>query len=150
MAKRLPPEWLRPRWEEKKKETAARVQSAVDQLRRQGRKTTLESIRDAIRASSGVSISANTIQRNELAYQIYLANREKQRAVTLPEPALRQLVENTSAGERHSLQSKISRLRREPKDALVAKVVSLERTVGKQRDVENRLREEILRLSPRP
>ena len=45
------------------------------------------------------------------------------------------------------MQSKVSRLRREPKDALIAKLVSLERMVAKQRDAENRLREEILRLS---
>ncbi len=150
MSKRPTPEWLRPRWEEKKRETAAHVQAAVDQLRRQGRKVTLEGIRDAIRTLCGVAISATTIQRNELAYQIYVANREKPRTVTLPEPALRQLTENASAEERRSLQSKISRLRRGTKDALVAKVISLERTVGKQRDVENLLREEILRLSPRP
>ena len=124
-----------------------RVQTAVDQLRRQGGRATLESIRDTIRSLHGVSISANTIQRNELAYQIYSANRQRPRAASLPQPALRELVENASAEERRGLQSKISRLRRESKDSLVAKVVSLERAVARQREVENRLREEILRLS---
>lgn len=147
MSKRPAPEWLRPRWEQKRRETAVRVQTAVDQLRRQGRKATLESIRDTIRSLHGVSISANTIQRNELAYQIYSANRQRPRAASLPQPALRELVENASAEERRGLQSKISRLRRESKDSLVAKVVSLERAVARQREVENRLREEILRLS---
>ena len=61
------PEWLRTRWERTKCETAARVQAAVDQLRQHGRDVTFESIREAIR-STGVSISANTIKRNELAY----------------------------------------------------------------------------------
>jgi len=66
---------------------------------------------------------------------------------SLPQPALRALLANASAGERRGLQSKISRLRREPKDSLVAKVVCLEGTATRQKDVENRLREEILRLS---
>lgn len=34
------------------------------------------------------------------------------------------------------MQSKVSHLRREPKDALIAKLVSLEHMVGKQRDAE--------------
>lgn len=61
MSKRPTPEWLRPCWEQKTKETAARVQEAVDQLRRQGRKITLDAIRDTIRSACGVSISTNTI-----------------------------------------------------------------------------------------
>jgi DNA invertase Pin-like site-specific DNA recombinase len=149
ISKRPAPEWLRPHWEQKRKETAARVQAAVDQLRRRGQKVTVEAIRDAIRSMYSVSISTSTVKRNELAYQIYLANCQKPRAASLPQPALRELVENASAGERHGLRSKISRLRRESKDALVARLVILDRAAAKQRDVENRLREEILRLSPR-
>jgi hypothetical protein len=141
------PEWLRPRWEQTKSETAARVQTAVDQLLERGRGVTFESIRETIRSMHGVSISANTIKRNELAYQIYSAHRQWPKVAALPQPALRALVANTSDKERRGLQSKISRLRREPKDSLVAKLVCLERAVTKQRDVENRLREEILRLS---
>jgi DNA invertase Pin-like site-specific DNA recombinase len=149
ISKRPAPEWLRPHWEQKRKETAARVQAAVDQLRRRGQKVTVEAIRDAIRSMYSVSISTSTVKRNELAYQIYLANCQKPRAASLPQPALRELVENASAGKRHGLRSKISRLRRESKDALVARLVILDRAAAKQRDVENRLREEILRLSPR-
>jgi hypothetical protein len=141
------PEWLRTRWERTKSETAARVQAAVDQLEQHGRDVTFESIRDTIRSLHGVSISANTIKRNELAYQIYSAHCRKPRVACLPQPALRALVANASAEERRGLQSKISRLRREPKDSLVAKLIFLERAGAKQRDVENRLREEILRLS---
>jgi len=141
------PEWLRSRWERTKGATAARVQAAVDQLRERGRSVTLESIRETIRSIYGISISANTIKRNEIAYQIYLAHRQKPRVASLPQPALRALLANASAGERRGLQSKISRLRREPKDSLVAKVVCLEGTATRQKDVENRLREEILRLS---
>jgi hypothetical protein len=141
------PEWLRTRWERTKCETAARVQTAVDQLQQQGRDVTLERIRETIRSMHGVSISVNTIKRNELAYQIYSAHSKKPRVAFLPQPALRELVANASAEERRGLQSKISRFRREPKDALVAKLVSLERAAARQREVENRLREEILRLS---
>ena len=71
------PEWLRSRWERTKSETAARIQAAVDQLRQHGRDVTFESIREAIRSLHGVSISANTIKRNELAYKVYLANCRK-------------------------------------------------------------------------
>jgi len=141
------PEWLRSRWERTKGETEARVQAAVDQLRERGRSVTFESIRETIRSIYGISISANTIKRNEIAYQIYLAHRQKPRVASLPQPALRALLANASAGERRGLQSKISRLRREPRDSLVAKVVCLEGTATKQKDIENRLREEILRLS---
>ena len=140
------PEWLRTRWERKKCETAARVQAAVDQLRQHGREVTFESIREAIR-STGVSISANTIKRNELAYDVYLANCRKPRTGHLPQPAFRELVGRFPPEKRHTLEVKISRLRREPKDALIAKLVSLEYAAAKQRDVENCLREEILRLS---
>jgi len=119
----------------------------VDELRQQGRKATLEAIRVTIRSMHGVSISANTIKRNELAHEIYTAVCQKPKAASLPEPALRQLVENAAAEERHSLRSKISRLRRESKDALIARLVSLERAAANQKDVENRLRDEILRLS---
>jgi hypothetical protein len=149
MSKRPTPDWLRPRWEQKTKETATRVQEAVDQLRRQGRKVTLDAIRDTIRSTCGVSISTNTIKRNDLAYQAYVAHRQQPRISCLPDPGLRQIIDNASAEERHSLRSKISRLRRECKDALVGKVVSLEATARKQRDIENRLREEILRLRER-
>jgi hypothetical protein len=123
------------------------VQAAVDQLRERGRGVTFESIRETIRSMHGVSISANTIKRNELAYQIYSTHRQRPKVASLPQPALRALVANTSDKDRRGLQSKISRLRREPKDFLVAKLVCLERAVTKQRDIENRLREEILRLS---
>jgi hypothetical protein len=139
------PEWLRARWERTKCETAARIQAAVDQLRQHGRDVTFESIREAIRAT-GVSISANTIKRNQLAYEVYLANCRKPRAGHLPQPALRELVGSFPPEKRHTLEVKISRLRREPKDAFDRKAGFFE-YAAKQRDVENRLREEILRLS---
>ena len=93
--------------------------------------------------------ATNMIKRNDRAYQVYMAHRQQPRVSCLPEPGFRQIIENAPAEERHGLRSKISRLRRECKDSLVARVVSLESAAGKQRDIENRLREEILRLSDR-
>jgi hypothetical protein len=49
-------------------------------------------------------------------------------------------------GERRAVQSKIARLRREPKDPLIAKLIFLDQTVAKQKRAENALREEIIRL----
>jgi hypothetical protein len=49
-------------------------------------------------------------------------------------------------GECRAVQSKVARLRREPKDALIAKLILLDQTVAKQKRAENTLREEILRL----
>lgn len=95
-------------------------------------------------------ISANTIKRNELAYKVYLANCRKPKMGKLPEPALRVLVGSSPPERRHALEVKVSRLRREPKDALIARLISLESTIAGQRDAENRLREEILRLSTQP
>jgi hypothetical protein len=77
-----------------------------------------------------VSTSANTIKRNEFAYQIYSVHRQKPIVSSLPRSALRDLASNVSAAERHGLQSKIWRLRSESKDALIAKLVSLERAAA--------------------
>ena len=43
--------------------------------------------------------------------------------------------------------SKTARLRRESKDSLIARLISLERRVRQQQSAENLLREEILRLA---
>ena len=141
------PEWLRARWERTKSETAARVQSAVDQLREHGRGVTFESIRETIRSMHGVSISANTIKRNELAYQIYSAHRQRPKVASLPQPALRALVANTSDKDRRGLQSKISRLRREPKDSWSPSWFAWNAPSQSRETSRIDLREEILRLS---
>ena len=70
----------------------------MDELRQQGRDVTFENIREAIR-STGVSISANTIKCNQLAYDIYLANCRKPRTGHLPQPALRELVGSLPPGK---------------------------------------------------
>lgn len=66
-AKRANPEWLRKGWEQKKNETVVRILAAVDALRQDKRVITYESIRGQVKATYGISISANTIKRNELA-----------------------------------------------------------------------------------
>jgi len=95
----------------------------------------------------GLSISPNTIKRNELACRLYLANRRSPKRRQLREPLLIELINSTSDLEKRSLRSKTSRLRRESKDSLIARLISLERTVTKQKTTENLLREEILRLA---
>ena len=69
------PEWLRARWDRQRRETVARVTRAVDHLRSQERPVTFSAIRDAVKHLDGVSISTNTIQRNDLAYAVLSAVR---------------------------------------------------------------------------
>ncbi len=95
----------------------------------------------------GVSISPNTIKRNELSYRIYVASRRPPRRKQLREAGLMQLVNSASGPEKRSMWSKTARLRRESKDSLIARLISLERTVRQQQSAENLLREEILRLA---
>ena len=76
-AKRANPEWLRTSWEQKKNDTAGRVRAAVDALREQQQAITYESVRTQIKIIYGISISANTIKRNEQAYEIYEADRAR-------------------------------------------------------------------------
>jgi hypothetical protein len=140
------PEWLRPRWEEKKRETAARVATAVEALGRENQAVTYASIREKVHALCGVWISTNTIKRNDLAYPIYSKYRQPLKAKPMREPLLSRLLAGVPEIERRAVQSKASRLRREPKDALIAKLILLDQTVAKQKRAENALREEIIRL----
>lgn len=56
------------------------------------------------------------------------------------EPLLRRLLENVPEGESRVVQSKATRLRRELKDALIAKLILLDQTVAKRKHAENVLR----------
>jgi hypothetical protein len=148
-AKRATPEWLRKSWEQKKNDTATRVRAAVDALRQDKQAITYESIRGQIKVTYGITISANTIRRNEGAYEIYEANRAPPKpAGQRRSPHLNAMLrDGATEQDRRAVRSKISRLRRETKDTLIARLITLERAVVKQRTVENLLREEILRLS---
>jgi hypothetical protein len=145
-SERPSPEWLRPRWEQKKRETAARVAAAVKALRGEGQPVTYASIREKVHALSGLRISANTIKRNDLAYPIYMEHRRPPKSRHRREPLLMRLLAAVPGDERRAAQSKVARLRREPKDALIAKLILLDQTVAKQKRAENALREEIIRL----
>lgn len=144
--KRQSPLWLRTRWETKKQETTDRVTIAVQTLAAKGRRVTVAAICDAVKAVSGRSISANTIKRNPLAYEIYLKHREQPRVRQVRDAALEQLYQEMEPDEKAQLRTKVSRLRRETKDSLIARVVRLERMVGQQTTVENNLRDEVIRL----
>ncbi len=145
-SERLSPEWLRPRWEQKKRETAARVAAAVDALGREKQAVTYANIREKVHALCGVWISTNTIKRNDLAYPIYRDHRPPLKARPRREILLRRVLESVPEGDRRGLQSKVARLRREPKDVLIAKLILLDQMVVKQKRAENALREEIIRL----
>jgi hypothetical protein len=108
---------------------------------------TIEAIRNAVKALSGVSISANTIHRNEDAHEIYQKHRTEPRRKLAKEASLSQLLRDTPTNQRTSLRTKVNRLRRESKDALIVKLIRLESAVHDQAARENNLREEILRLT---
>lgn len=139
-ANRKSPDWLRPIWERKRAETVRRVTAAVRVLKRQNKVITLAGIREAIYELDGVSISTNTIQRNELAYEVYLKHASAGAVKRISKcRALVVLQQAAPDGQRPALRAKIARLRRQPKDSL--------RTVAEQRQRENALREEILRVT---
>jgi hypothetical protein len=141
------PRWLEPRWDSKRRETATRIEAAVNALRKDGVPVTYSSICETVNRLYRTTISPNTIKRNHSAYQIYLSNRHAPKRGQLAEPILMEMIRNASVDEQKSLRLKTARLRRERKDALIAKLISLERAVAKQKGVEIRLRDEILRLS---
>ena len=146
-SKRAVPVWLTALWEQRRTETAARIARAVTKLHSDGCEVTYSSICATIRALDGISISPNTIKRNGGAYEIYVAHRLPQRRRCLPEPLLTQTIAAASQEETRRLKSRVERLRRETKDALIARILRLESTVKQQNAAENALRDEIVRLS---
>jgi hypothetical protein len=145
-SKRAVPVWLTAFWEQRRTETAARIARAVTKLHSDGCEVTYSSICATIRAVDGISISPNTIKRNGGAYEIYVAHRRPQQRC-LPEPLLTQTIAAASQEETRRLRSRVERLRRETKDALIARILRLESTVKQQNAAENALRDEIVRLS---
>jgi hypothetical protein len=144
--KKRSPVWLQPRWERRKQETVGRVTAAIDQLKQQARKVTFSNICAAVKELYGTSISSNTLKRNDAAYQIYLAHRREPRKRVGTARGLQDLVASAAASERDRLVSKIARLRRKSKDTLITELITLGRRVVQQTEVENKLREEIIRL----
>jgi hypothetical protein len=143
---RKSPDWLQPIWERKRQETARRVTAAVRALKRQKKAVTLAAIRGAIQELDGISISTNTIQRNELAYEVYLKHTSTRPVrKTSKSAALSSLRKAVPEAQLPALQAKIARLRRNSKDTLIAKLIELEKTVENQTKRENALRDELLR-----
>jgi hypothetical protein len=140
------PTWLQGRWSDQKKATVTRIAGAVASLRQAGGKITYGSICRSVQSLYGVSISANTIKRNQAAYEIYSANRSFRQYSPSKDQALRQTLQNATEKERNRLDSKIARLRRIKKDALIASLLQLEDVTHRQKTTEATLREEILRL----
>ncbi len=136
-SKRAVPVWLTAIWEQRRTETAARIARAVAKLHSDGCDVTYSSICATIRAVDGISISPNTIKRNGGAYEIYVAHRRPQRRRCLPEPLLTQTIAAASLEETRRLRSRVERLRRETKDALIARILRLEST----REAAERCRE---------
>jgi hypothetical protein len=141
------PIWLEPLWEQKRNETADRVQAAVAKLSESGRPVTVASICATVKSLYGVSISSNTIKRNHLAHEIYKRYCGARPSSVLPEAMLKRMSDSVPEGEKRSFWSKVARLRREPKDRLIARLIEAEEAFKKHRITENALREEIIQLS---
>jgi hypothetical protein len=120
-AKKSHPGWLQPRWDRQKRDTATRVEAAITALQKDRAQITYASICKRVGMLFGLSISPNTIKRNELAYRMYLANRRPPRRKQLRESLLMRLIHGASDREKRSLWSKTARLRRESKDSLIAR-----------------------------
>lgn len=147
-SERLPsPEWLRGRWDQRRRETVARVTRAVDHLRSQEQPVTFSAIRDAVKHLDGVSISTNTIQRNDLAYAVYQQYASTAASGRHRHRSLAALLDRAPATERAALRTKITRLRRASKDELIASLIELAREVKSQARREHALREELLRVT---
>ena len=143
------PDWLKDRWADRKSATVTRIAGAVAHLQKAGGTITYSSICRSVEVLHGVSISANTIKRNHEAYEIYSAHRGSRRFSPAKEQALRTLAQHTPGEHRNRLRSRIARLRRMRKDALIARLIQVEDASDRQKTIETNLRDEILRLLAR-
>lgn len=142
------PRWLEPLWEKKKADTARRVERAVREMVRLKKPVTLEGIRATVKSLFGVSISTNTIQRNEEAHAAYDKHRTARRTTKVRDHDLGGLLRSVSGRDAANLRARINRLRRESKDSLIARLLQLEEERKRQAEREDALREEIFRLHP--
>ncbi len=147
LGRRQIPNWLRPYWEKKKQETASHVIAAVAKLTSEGRPVTFSSIREAVRILYGMPLSTNTIRRNELAYQVYRQHHTPLKTGTGRSPSLISLYQESDRERRSVLYAKVARLRRESKDSLITRLIQTEARINQQAHIENKLREEVMRLS---
>lgn len=148
MRRNKDPRWLQPLWERKKADTAKRVQRAVKEMVRLKKPVTLEGVRNMVKSLFGISISTNTIQRNEQAYAAYQEHRTARRTAKVRDHNLAAMVRSASGRGAANLRARINRLRRESKDSLIARLLQTEDERKRQAEREDALREEIFRLHP--
>lgn len=141
------PVWLRPMWEQKAAETVERVSCAVKRLKTDGAPITLAAICKTVLSLYHASMSANTILRNPAAYDLYSTARGREIGPCTKDQALRIVVNAVCGAEREKVQAKIQRLRRRSKDSLIAAIIRLERDRAQQADIENALRDELLKAA---
>lgn len=141
------PAWLEPLWERKRNETVDRIRAAVAKLCDSRQPVTVTSICTTVKSLYGVSISSNTIKRNRVAYEIYKRHCGSRAPSVLPEAMLRRISDGVPEDEKRSFWSKVGRLRREPKDRLIARLIEAEEALKERRTTENALREEVYQLS---
>jgi hypothetical protein len=142
------PRWLQPLWEKKKADTAKRVERAIKEMVRLKEPVTLEGIRNTVKSLFGVSISMNTIQRNEEAFAAYQKNRTARRTTKVRDHDLAGMLRSVSGASAANLRARVNRLRRDSKDSLIARLLRLEEERKRQTEREDALREEIFRLHP--
>ena len=135
------PDWLRPLWERKNAETASRISAGLEKLLEQDQPIRLAGVQQEILAQSGVRISLSTIQRSA-------AYRQQRRSIVRSRrpPALDAVLNDLGPQGRKGLWAKASRLRRENKEGLIAKILLLESAVSRQSEVERALQHEVFRL----
>lgn len=121
------------------------MRTAIERLTAEGQSVTVDAIREKVRAIFGVPFSANTIKRNEAAYALYMSCRQRPRGPSARDTLLRDLY--ARAGDRPRLHATVARLRRQSKDHLIARLISLEQEAKLHGELESRLREEIVRSS---
>jgi len=127
-------------------DTARRVDRAVKEMIRLKKPATLEGIRTMVKSLFGVSISMNTIQRNEEAYAAYDKHRTARRMAQTRDRDLAAILRNVSGADAANLRARINRLRRQSKDSLIARLPQIEEERKRQAEREDVLREEIFRL----
>ena len=142
------PRWLKPLWEKKKADTAKRVERAIKEMVRLEEPVTLEGIRNTVKSLFGVSISMNTIQRNEEAYAAYQKHRTARRKAKIRDHNLAGMLRSVAGASAVNLRARVNRLRRDSKDSLIVRLLQLEEERKRQAEREDALREEIFRLHP--
>jgi hypothetical protein len=141
------PAWLAPTWEAKKADTLERVKKAINEINREGRSVSLRNITKKAEEMDGRPLSATTIQRNEASYREYLKHRKLLPSRQRRGWSIAEFLEQTPADERRNVQTRISYLRKEKKDDLIAKILSLQMLVEFRDEEALHLREELLRLT---